>query len=415
MAELLEINRITRDGRPAKWGIDYRSPWELNPDGSRQRKKRFFRTKKEREDEVESLLERFGKFGASAGQALTPLEAEDYRAAKALLPEGVTVREAARVYLQSHRPDTPKMATVFDSYEASMKASGSSAGWIREVRYTFKMFAAAMPEDAKIGQITTEAVRTWMKSLEAKFRDGRRVSGYADESRNNFRRRLHAFFEYALKERSWTHLTENPIARVEVPAVNRGAPAFYSVVEARAMLGAAALHIPDIVPFLVLRMFGGIRRAEIMRMEQSDIDADRRLIDLPGFRKGQDGRMQRVTKSGKGRIIEDLPPVIWDWLKRFPVLKVANQQLNFRLLFRAAHVRQLRNGFRHSFPTYHVALKQNAAHTILILGQEEDSKVFYAHYRNPRITKEEAEAYFGLGPDNVLPLIGLPPISSEAR
>lgn len=402
--DFLEINRITREGRPARWGIDYYSPWDLKPDGTKERKKRFFRTKKERDDEIDALLQRYAKFGESAGGNLTPGEVEDYRAARALLPAGVMMREAARLYVKQVRPDTPLLSEVFTRYLASLAASGVSKEWIGNVKSTCKAFLLYLPEGTRIGDVGTERGRAWMKSLEPKFKGEKQVAGYADESRNNYRRRLHAAWEFAIAEKEWTHITENPFARVEVPKIHRAPPDFYSIDEARAILAATMLHHPAFVRFLVLRFFAGIRRAEFIRMLPDDIDLKQRIINLPGTRKIR-GRMTRVTKSGKGRLIQNLPPVIWKWLERYPEMKSDAHRRTFQFIFEASHVRQKKNGFRHSFPTYHVALKQSAAHTILILGQEEDSKAFYTHYFNPQITKEKAKAFFSLGPENVVPWI----------
>lgn len=406
MGEFLKINTPIRRNRRAKWGLDYYSPWDVGPDGKKRlRKKAFFKTKIERDKEIERLTTRFAEFGKSAGESLSPADLEDYRAARALLPAGVLLREAARAYVKQIRPDTPLLHDVIVAYESSLTARGLTGPWIRNVKSTLTAFEGFAVRGAtkavQVGHITTERCRAWMKSLEPKEEKGKRVAGYSAESRNNFRRRVHGLFEYAVEERM---ITENPMARVEVPQVLRAPPEFYSVEKSRAILAAAVLHRPDFVRFLVLRMFAGIRRSEVLRMRNSDIDVKRRIIDLPGTRKiGH--RVVQVTKSKKRRILEDLPPVIWKWLARYDKLNTRSHQEAFRDIFKAARVKPKKNAFRHGFPTFHVALEQSANRTILILGQEEDSKVFYAHYRNPSVEKKQAEAYFNLGPDDVLPSI----------
>lgn len=70
-------------------------------------------------------------------------------------------------------------------------------------------------------------------------------------------------------------------------------------------------------------------------------------------------------------------------------------------------VAQKKNGFRHTFATYHVALHGNANLTMHILGQEEDSKAFFEHYRG-HADKEEAERFFGLFIGAVLPTVEAP-------
>lgn len=428
MGTEFHIADVHRKNRPAKYGLDYYSPWDRAADGNKLRKKEFFRTKQEREDRRDELEDKWRKFGESAGEPLTPAQVEDYRAAVELLPEGVTMRAAAAVYSDHLLKKGGKpLSEVFDAYagaKGELYARGLSPRWIREVHATLKEFAAWLPEGTTINGPRPDDIRAWLRSLK-----GKNGNGYADTSLHSFRRQLHGAFEWAATAEGLRD--DNPVAVVAAPKINRGAPIFYNVAQSRAILAAAVLHDPEFVPILALRFFVGIRAAEVRRMLPTDVHAELKQIDLPGFRIIEGvAKPQRVTKNGKRRIIEDAPANLWEWLavyplkpaqqknskprkgrkakakKRPPVLAGAvNYTKRFRAVIKLAGVPMKRNAMRHNFATYHVAKEKSANLTILILGQEEDSKTFYTFYRNPNITTAVAEDYFALNPDNVLPRV----------
>lgn len=398
---LFHVAEVTRKGRKSKWGLDYYSPWELKPDGSRRRIKRFFETKDERKVEVDALYRRFAQFGASATVLPSADELADYRAMRAYLPPGVTAAKAARFFAANQQASGMKLTAVFAAYVESMRTRGLDQAWIKQVTKTLARFAAFMPVGASVADVTKEDGRRWMKSMEPRPK----VGGYSAESRNNFRRRVYGAFEWAVKEEL---IETNPFERVEVPKIRRGAPPFYTVEEARAILATVALWYPDYVRFVALRFFVGMRRSQVRRLKPSDIDLKKQKIDAPGWREGTKKQAaERVTKSGKRHLIQDAPAVLWPWLEAFPALNTANHLQKFRRIFKRSAVAQRKNGFRHTFATYHVALHGNANLTMHILGQEEDSKAFFEHYRG-HADKDEAERFFGLFIGAVLPTVQAP-------
>lgn len=396
------FNEITRKNRPAKWGLDYYSPWDLKPDGTKKRVKEFFLTKEERATRRRDLEDRFAKLGASATLLPTTEELIDYRAMRAVLPANVTGAKAAKVYVANHRSSGMPLRVLedsrekgfFEAYLDSMRARGLDPAWIKQVGATLTRFAASMPVGVGVGDVTKEDGRRWMDSLKA----------YSDESRNNFRRRVYGAFQWAVEEEM---IESNPFDRVEAPEIRRGAPKFFTVPEARAILATTALYYPDYVRFVVLRFFVGMRRSQIRRLRESDIDIKKRKIDAPGWREVEEKgktKMTRVTKSGDRHLIQDAPAALWAWLERYPVLNTANHLLKFRKIFKRAGVKAKKNAFRHSFATYFVNFHGNANLTMHILGQEEDSKAFFDHYRG-FAEKEECEAFLALFPWAVLPSI----------
>jgi site-specific recombinase XerD len=428
MGTAFHIADTYRKNRPAKYGLDYYSPWDRDSDGGKLRKKEYFRTKQEREDRRDELEGKWRQFGESAGEPLTPAQVEDYRAAVALLPDGVTMRAAASVYSQ-HLVKTggKPLADVISAYAAvggELYARGADPRWIRDVHSTLRKFSASMPQETTIKGPRPDDIRAWLSSLK-----GRNGAGYSSASIHGFRRQLHGLFEWAATQGM---RDDNPVAVVASPKTHRGSPVFYDLAQTRAILGAAVLTDPEMVPLLCLRFFAGIRSSEVRRMLPADVLIERKMIDLPGFRAIPGASKQvRVTKSGKRRIIEDAPDCLWDWLTKFPlklekpapvrtkkgrkakvrktVPKLAgcvNYMKRLRAILKAAHVPMKRNAMRHNFATFHVALKKSANLTILILGQEENSNVFYKHYRNPNVTAEEAQLYFGLKYPDVLPWSG---------
>lgn len=395
----LTIADVTRKNRPSKWGLDYYSPWEFNADGSRKRKKPFFKTKELRADHRRDLEDRFARFGASATAQPSNEELADYRAARAVLPPHILPSKAAKFFVANKHESGQKLTDFFKKYIASLTARGLDAAWIKQVKGTLDRFSGFLPAATGVGDVNKDDGRRWMAALAG--RPGK--PGYSDVSRNNFRRRLHGAFEWAVKEEI---RDDNPFARVEVPKLPRRPPAFYTVPECRALLAATALHYPDYVRFVALRFFVGMRRSQVRRLLLGDIDLKRKKIDAPGWREvAGKAKLQRVTKSGNRHLIQDAPAVLWDWLERFPRLNTANHLQKFRKIQKRAGVKMKKNAFRHTFATYYVALHGNANLAMHILGQEDDSKAFFEFYRG-HADKEEAELFFALYLPSVLPFVG---------
>lgn len=191
-------------------------------------------------------------------------------------------------------------------------------------------------------------------------------------------------------------------------------PSVLTVAEAKRLLAAAHEHQElNLLPFVVLGLFCGLRSEEIKRLDWSSIELK--------------GKSPYVTISGaiakKRRIRHvDIPANAVAWLKtcarkQGPVSEDRysdDHGRRFRKLTRLAEFGYLEgegktakwigtwqvNAMRHSFGSYHYALHGDPMLTSRLLGHKSNDTVLFDHYR-ALASKEDAEEYFNILPEGL--------------
>jgi integrase len=194
---------------------------------------------------------------------------------------------------------------------------------------------------------------------------------------------------------------ENPAAQsAKATVINDVPPAILTVEQATRLLAAADAQI---VPYLAVGLFVGLRRAELERLDWAQVNFERGFIEVTA----------KNAKSRQRRIVT-MQPNLSSWL--LPHRKLSSNvapELGFRELFEAARKAAgiepwPRNALRHSFASYHLAHFNNAARTSLELGHR-SSGMLFAHYRE-LVMPGEAARYWAIVPqpqaDVVVPFAG---------
>src|SRR5262249_31650863 len=167
-----------------------------------------------------------------------------------------------------------------------------------------------------------------------------------------------------------------------------GRPGILTVEEAARLLEAAT---PEILPFIAVGLFAGLRRAEIERLDWSEIDFESGLIEVTAAK----------AKTAMRRFVT-IQPNLREWLQPHRKLKGNVVPLeNCRELFVKARIaagiaKWPDNALRHSFASYHLAHFKNAAATALELGHH-DSRITFAHYRE-LVKPKEAKRFWNIRP-----------------
>ena len=78
-----------------------------------------------------------------------------------------------------------------------------------------------------------------------------------------------------------------------------------------------------------------------------------------------------------------------------------------RVLDKAGVGKWLRDGLRHTYGSYHIALHQDAAKTAFEMGHRGNSDLVYQHYRK-LVTKSDAERFWQIRPRQSEGVISLP-------
>ena len=221
-----------------------------------------------------------------------------------------------------------------------------------------------------IDQIAAGDVKQWLAKLPLAVKTRNKHLGYVS-----------TMFQLAAQE--WNLLEKNPLGGINKFSDPRNGYHIqvYTPEELQAVLSAVST---DWLPQFAINAFTGLRRAEIERLDWSEIKLDRRLIDLP-FAKGKNGRRKLI------RIPENLAAILSPLVESKGAVKPDRRfDLEVKRLKKGLGIKWLHNGLRHSFCSYAVALHgfvwtaEQAQHSETMLKK---------HYREV-VTKEAAEKYF---------------------
>lgn len=131
--------------------------------------------------------------------------------------------------------------------------------------------------------------------------------------------------------------------------------------------------------------------SEIKQLDWSNVDFEHRVIDVD----------ESIAKTRQQRNV-DMSDSLVAWLT--PHARMGGHVIPAGFRKKMEQLRELagitkwpNNGLRHSFGSYHVAHFQNPNLTALQMGHATTDTLF-KHYRNYRIRKKDAEAYWKLAP-----------------
>lgn len=331
---------------------------------------------------VKEITSTLSIFGQSA--LLTPTEQNEYRQAKALLPEGVSLVKAVMDFLDLSKEGISSipLTEAVEAYLAQLKPGVASNHYTSVERY-LRQFVEFVGATKATALVTPKIVQSFMDSLD-----------YGAWTLNGVRRKVSAFFSWADRK---DFCSGNPVEKVDTVRVPKGAVDFYSVDQISALLAEAEASDPGIIPAIALSVFAGLRSSEAQALLQTcpeNIRFDERTIYLPPevVKGDHDG-------TSRGRLLQGLPEAIWTWLEGRE-LKVADYLFRVRKVREAAELPVIHSGFRKTALTHFSQLysidqvAQWAGHT--------SGRTTLAHYVGI-VTKQEAARFLDLTPESVSP------------
>jgi integrase len=206
-------------------------------------------------------------------------------------------------------------------------------------------------------------------------------------------------FDYA-KENGVIAL--HPMLDMHRPEVAYAIPGILTSAQFKTLLCTAERKFPELVPFLALAGFAGIRRAEMVKqyaddqvLQWSDIDWRKRLITV------RDGVAKATRRKLGNRRFVPMERALIAWLARYrqddgPVVPVSDAAFRRQMksLSTAAGVDPDQNALRHSFASYWLARSDNGVGALSkIMGNSES--VCRRHYLET-LTPGEGRAWFSI-------------------
>jgi site-specific recombinase XerD len=268
--------RVNGDGKAHRWKLNV--PASITGNG---KLRLFFNTEKAAKQKREDLLA--NRKGLSDQQQ------------QALADRGMTVEDAV-AYAITHAPvvATVTMNKLLDDYRNNRtKEVGVSPRYLATLdSYLKKLREGFGPKNLR--DVTRAQIRKFLENL--KGRDG--VSPASPDTYNHYLETLTAIFNYAKSERL---LSLAPVDGLKKKAADEEAITILSVADVAKLLGALSKpEHAEVAPGVLLQIFGGVRRSELMHVEWEVVGEKYLRLDL-------------VKRGTRKRAVE-MPRALLDWI-----------------------------------------------------------------------------------------------------
>ena len=342
-----------------------------------KRRRLFFRTKAEADLELARIKKKRVREGEDALSISDSLRIMARDCAAVLAPFSKTIQDATAFYL-NHLQDLNRSITLealVSEYQDSRRRAGLSEVHLADLRYRLGRFSCEF-WPVPVRTLSTSQIEDWLYAL-----------GLSPKSFNNFRARLASLFTYGQKRH---YVTINPVLAIEAVKQIQEPPEIFTPKELDTVLANAA---DSLLPTLVLGAFAGLRTAELLRLDWHDVDLSRGFVEVVAAK----------SKTARRRLIP-VSDNLAEWLRphanrdgKVYTLSPQFYHKSCAQLARAAGLKRWpRNGLRHSFVSYHLALHQNAPALSLHMGHTGPAMLF-ANYRE-LVTPQDAERYWAIRP-----------------
>jgi len=308
----------------------------------------------------------------------------DYIDARRVL-NGVPLIEAARFYEKHNLRGIKRenVALAVDEMIAAKTRKGVSDVYLADLRYRLGAFGEAFHCD--VNAISPDDVAAFCESLRLSPR-----------SHDNFLHALRTFFTFAQKH-GWLSKEVDLLERVERRSEKRTPVEIFTPSELAGILGSAP---PEVAACLALAAFAGLRSAEILRLDWSDIERRTGFIEVAAHK----------AKTATRRIVP-LSDNLAQWLAVAPRsgdrVWPHSKDRFFKAMIRAARKAEMawkHNALRHSFISYRLAEIQDINRVALEAGNS--PQMIFRHYRELAMP-EQARTWFAILPEtapNVVPI-----------
>ncbi len=303
----------------------------------------------------------------TAGEAPDRLIVEDALRARARLPDGVSLEDAARYYAEHHKAAASRtsLAEAWAIFEPEARASVGPRT-LAKYRNAATRLAAAFP-GVYVGDLDSARIEDFLRPV-------------TPTARNNLLAGLSVFFNFCVARGM---ADESPLRTVRKARIRKAPPSIFTVDEARAILDTARKTAPATVPYFALCLFAGLRPEEAMRMRPANI--------LNGYVV----LTAKETKTGDARTVPILPNLA-AWLDAYPMTADRFSARAVKALRAAVGFPWKQDGARHSYASYLFERTKDAAAVAATMGHV-GTEVFYRHYR-ALAAPGTGEAYFSIRP-----------------
>ena len=314
------------------------------------------------------------------------LAVAEYVEAVKLLPPNTSLREAVSNFAKRTNTvrESRTMPQLVAEYIASKEKAGKSESHLRDMRLRMTRFGELF--QIPVAHVTGKMLQTWL--------DGLTVS---NRTKLNELRHAAALLHFAVRRKYAPRDLLDELEAIERPDVTPSPTLIFTPAELRELFATAPASL---VPWLIFGGFCGLRSSEILRLDWRDVNLKRRFVEVRA----------ENAKTAQRRLVPLCDAAV-AWLQPrakdegHVVVRTGDHAVYYDLTAAVNRVRHAtgnkskfkwkRNGLRHSFCSYRLAITQDAAKTSLEAGNS--PQMIFRHYRE-LTSEEEAKEWFGMMP-----------------
>jgi integrase len=334
-------------------------------------RKKFFAKESIAKAYVERLAKQLGDYHSQALGLSDRQKLEASECYRLLERHDVTLLDAVHYYI-AHLAETKRsipLSELFEEFLSVKQQDNASPKYLADLRSKLGRFADTF-SDTLVCNLGVAQIESWIRSLDI-----------GTVSRESYRRNVSVLLEFSRRR---GYLRVNPAADIKIRRRPEGEVSILMPDELHNLLSKCA---PEIVPYVGICAFAGLRPSEAASLEWSDIHLDTMQIEVRA----------RHSKTRRYRLVP-IQPNLHDWLMQPRGNKgsVYYSRRKFREAYKAAGIDEWKMDIlRHSYGTYRLPIIKSADALALEMGNSPD--VIFRHYRRP-VSEATALAYFAITP-----------------
>lgn len=246
------------------------------------------------------------------------------------------------------------MDRLIEECISSKRAANLRPYYVKELNRVLRKFSSATGK--AISELTVQDVEAWLGTFKT------------PGGRNTAISRLCALFTFAFRR---GYIEINPMHRIDRARRDLPVPRILTPDEALGLMAATQARCPEMLGYVSLGLYAGIRPNELTRLDWSSVDVARGLV-----------RIDAAASKVRRRRFVHLEPLALHWVKQCarlgPVAPKQIQRRRKRLCRKIGWPAWPHDILRHTAASYLLALHRDAGKVALMLGNSPG--ILLTHY-----------------------------------